>query len=76
MNKAIKIIKEIYADGYNFHPDDDFRDYINYSDGTPISPSEADRLNKKVDELWCICNECKLDIYELCLITLKQYYYV
>ena len=52
----------------NFHPDDDFADYISLVDQTPtFSDEEVAVYNRLMDESFDICEAAGVDIYELAL---------
>ena len=52
----------------NFHPDDDFADYISLDDQTPtFSDEEVAVYNRLMDESFDICEAAGVDIYELAL---------
>ena len=50
----------------NFHPDDDFADYICYKDKTPyFSKQEISVYNRLMDESFDVCEKAEVDIYEI-----------
>jgi len=50
----------------SFHPDDDFKDYIDTVTGLPVfSKEEAERLNQLMDCCFDICERNGADIYDL-----------
>lgn len=50
----------------NFHPDDDFADYISLDDQTPtFSDEEVAVYNRLMDESFDVCEAAGVDIYEL-----------
>lgn len=50
----------------NFHPDDDFADYISLDDQTPtFSDDEVILYNRLMEESFDICEVAGVDIYNL-----------
>ena len=50
----------------NFHPDDDFADYICYEDNTSsFSEQEVSVYNRLMDESFIVCEKAEVDIYEI-----------
>ena len=50
----------------NFHPDDDFADYISVYDGTPsFTGDEVLLYNRLMDESFSVCENTKEDIYKI-----------
>ena len=50
----------------NFHPDDDFANYICIADKTPtFTKEEVDIYNRLMDESFDVCDKAKVDIYEI-----------
>lgn len=57
----------------NFHPDDDFADYICYADNTPIfTQDEVTKYNRLMDESFGVCKDNGTDIYNIGLDELKN----
>lgn len=64
----------IYDRKINFHPDDDFSDYINNEDSSPAFSSEEVRTyNQLMDESFDVCEKSNIDIYGIGLQMLKDY---
>ena len=60
--------EELKQQGVNFHPDDNFNNYVNVETGQPsFSTAQAAELNDKLDQAFEICEAEGVDIYELCL---------
>lgn len=60
--------KQLTAEGLSFHPDDDFNDYINFTDNTPsYSPEDAELRNELMNECFDVCEKQGADIYEIML---------
>ncbi len=56
----------------NFHPDDDFAEYVNHTDGNPtFSESEVTLYNRLMDESFDVCEKDNVDIYEIGLAELQ-----
>ena len=50
----------------NFHPDDDFADYVSLKDHTPtFSDEEVVIYNRLMDESFDVCDKSNTDIYEI-----------
>jgi hypothetical protein len=50
----------------NFHPDDDFADYISLKDHIPtFSDEEVVIYNRLMDESFDVCDKSNTDIYEI-----------
>ena len=63
----------VYERDLNFHPDDDFADYINYEDKTPsFTPDEVKNHNRLMEECFDICGKENADIYEIGLNELSH----
>jgi hypothetical protein len=57
----------------NFHPDTNFREYINIANGNnTFSPKEAKKLNASMDQCFKLCETVKTDIYEIGLNCLRN----
>ncbi len=58
--------KELIAEGLNFHPDDDFNDYVNIESNQPTyNEEEADIRNILMNKCFKVCEENEIDIYEV-----------
>ena len=56
----------------NFHPDDDFADYISLDDQTPtFTDDEVILYNRLMEESFDVCEAAGVDIYELGLQELE-----
>ena len=50
----------------NFHPDDDFANYVSLKDHTPtFSDEEVGVYNRLMDESFDVCDKSNTDIYEI-----------
>ena len=68
--------KELLAEDLNFHPDDDFSNYINGETRLPTyTKEEAELRNYLLDQAFEVCDNEWTDIYELCVdIFMKDFY--
>lgn len=57
----------------NFHPDDDFADYINYEDKTSsFTEYEVTLYNRLMEESFIVCEKVGIDIYAVGLDELQE----
>lgn len=50
----------------NFHPDDDFVDYVSYEEKTPtFTKEEVEVYNQLMEESFSACDVAGIDIYEI-----------
>ncbi|MBQ8713107.1 MAG: hypothetical protein IJ551_09870 [Prevotella sp.] len=60
----------------NFHPDDNFADYVCEATGeTTFNDKQADMYNEVMDECFKVCEQYQRDIYEIAFRTFKLYHY-
>jgi len=66
--------KQLIAEGVSFHPDDDFNDYVNFTENKPCySKEEADLRNEMMNNCFEVCEKEGVDIYDLMLeVTLIE----
>ena len=58
--------KELIAEGLNFHPDEDFRNYVNLETGEDTyTAEEAEIRNKLMARCFEICEREDIDIYNV-----------
>lgn len=58
--------KSLVEEGTNFHPDDDFLDYISYKTGErAYSIEEAELRNHLMSQAFEVCQTENADIYEV-----------
>lgn len=56
--------KLLVDEGSNFHPDDDFTEYVNYKTGEPTyTPEEAAHRNSLMEQCFEVCEKEEQDIY-------------
>lgn len=56
--------KQLLRERLNFHPDNDFADYVNYDTHQPTyTAEEAEALNKKMEQCFEVCEHAGVDIY-------------
>ena len=59
--------------GCNFHPDDDFAEYVSNADGSPtFSKEEIASFNRLMDECFTVCAESNESIYDIGLEVLRK----
>ena len=57
----------------NFHPNDDFANYVSYDEKTPsFTKEEVDVYNRLMEESFKVCDATGVDIYEIGLQELKK----
>lgn len=60
---AFQLVNE---ENLNFHPDNDFLDYINTETNLPVYlPEESKNLNALMNKCFEVCEQYNEDIYEL-----------
>ena len=69
--QTIEDVKEFFQclldEDLNFHPDNDFNDYINGQTRLPTyNKAEVQIRNDLLDQAFIICDQSNVDIYELC----------
>lgn len=81
MQKQIKTTKDVVAfakqlikEGVNFHPDDDFKNYINLETSEPTySTEEAELRNELMNQCFTVCEKNGVDIYDtMSEVALKE----
>jgi hypothetical protein len=56
----------LVKEGSNFHPDDDFADYVNYTSGVPSYTEEEVKLrNDLMGQSFSVCEAAGEDIYSI-----------
>ena len=56
----------VYERHVNFHPDEDFKNYICYEDKKPtFTTDEVEVYNRLMDESFDVCSKEKIDIYQI-----------
>jgi hypothetical protein len=65
---------QLVAEGLNYHPDDDFNNYVNTETGEPsYTPEQALIRNTLNDQCFEICEKHGADIYDISMeIFLKE----
>ena len=57
----------------NFHPDDDFANYISYDEKTPsFTKEEVKVYNRLMEESFIVCDAAGIDIYEIGVQELQE----
>lgn len=78
--KAVQDVKtffeELHAEDLNFHPDDDFSNYINYeTKEQTYTDDEIALRNQLLEQSFDVCDKEVEDIYELCIdIFMADFY--
>jgi hypothetical protein len=69
-----EFVKLLVAEGLNYHPDDDFENYVNMQTGDPsYTPAEALLRNQLNDQCFEVCEAAGADIYNISMeIFLKE----
>lgn len=69
-----EFVHQLMAEGLNYHPDDDFENYVNTETGEPsYSPDAAKLRNQLNDKCFEVCEVAGADIYDLSMeIFLKD----
>jgi len=67
---------QLHQEELNFHPDEDFCNYVNIKTGEPsYSAEEIAIRNNLLDQCFEICEKSGADIYELAIeIFMKDFY--
>ena len=61
-----EFFSDLFGEGVNVHPDDDFKDYINYeTKEETYTLEEATLRNRLMNKSFEICENAKVDIYDL-----------
>ena len=73
-NDVVAYAKQLIKEGVNFHPDDDFNDYINLETQIPTyTKQEADFRNDLMSQCLKVCQKNGIDIYDtMNKVTLKE----
>lgn len=69
-----EFVHQLMAEGLNYHPDDDFDNYVNMQTGEPsYLPAEASLRNQLNDQCFEVCEASGADIYDISMeIFLKE----
>jgi hypothetical protein len=66
INDVTEFAALLNNEGLIFHPDDDFRDYINMNTNEPFyTTDEADLRNNLMKQCFDVCEKAGADIYEV-----------
>lgn len=71
---VIAFANQLVKEGVNFHPDEDFRNYINIETSEPTyTEKDAELRNLLMTQCFTICRESGIDIYDtMSEVVLKQ----
>ena len=60
--------KQIINEGVSFHPDDDFKDYVNFKTNKPCyTAEEAEIRNELMNDCFAVWDKVGVDIYSIML---------
>jgi hypothetical protein len=70
----IAFARQLVREGVNFHPDEDFKNYINLKSSKPTyTNDEAELRNALMSQCFIVSEENKIDIYDtMSEVTLKE----
>ncbi len=73
-NDVVAYAKQLIKEGANFHPDDDFKNYINLETNEPTySAEEAELRNELMNQCFAVCEKNGVDIYDtMSEVALKE----
>ena len=73
-NDVVAFAKQLIKEGVNFHPDDDFKNYINLETDEPTySNEEAELRNELMNQCFAVCEKNGVDIYDtMSEVALKE----
>lgn len=64
LEDIVEFMHTLIEEGVNAHPDDDFRNYVNFETGADtFTESEADHRNELMETSFDICENEGVDIY-------------
>jgi len=71
---VVAFTKQLIKEGVNFHPDDDFKNYINLETDEPTySNEEAKFRNEMMNQCFAVCEKKGVDIYDtMSEVALKE----
>ena len=71
---VIAFAKQLVKEGVNFHPDEYFKNYINFETSEPTyTENEAELRNSLMIQCFATCEKNGLDIYDtMSEVTLKE----
>jgi hypothetical protein len=78
LNDVIAFAKHLVQnEKLSFHPDDDFRDYVNFETQEAFYTNEEAILkNKMMNDCFEVCKKNKVEIYELLLPIIQKQIFV
>ena len=73
-NDVVAYAMQLVKEGVNFHPDDDFNDYINIETQNPsYTKQQADLRNILMNQCFEVCQKNGIDIYDtMSEVVLKE----
>lgn len=74
LENVTEFVVELVAEGLNYHPDDDFENYINTETGEPTyTPDEVLLRNRLNTQCFEVCEAAGADIYNISMeVFLKE----
>jgi hypothetical protein len=74
LENVTEFVTQLVAEGLNYHPDDDFENYVNIETGEPsYTPDEVALRNRLNAQCFEVCESAGADIYDLSMeIFLKE----
>ena len=71
---VVAFAKKLIKEGVNFHPDDDFKNHINFETTQPTySNEEAELRNELMNQRFPVCEKNGVDIYNtMSEVALKE----
>ena len=74
LNDVKIFTKQLVAEGLNYHPDDDFENYVNIETGEPSYTSDEAVLRNRLNaQCFEVCESAGADLYNISMeVFLKQ----
>jgi hypothetical protein len=74
LDNVKEFVVQLIAEGLNYHPDDDFENYVNIETGEPsYTTTEASLRNRLNIQCFVVCESAGADIYDISMeIFLKE----
>jgi hypothetical protein len=74
MQDVAQVLNHIYSLGINFHPDDEFKDYVT-SNNTPVFCNDACQIyDNAVSNCFEVCDRHNVCLYNLCFLFDGRHY--
>jgi hypothetical protein len=74
LDNVNEFVIQLTAEGLNYHPDDDFENYVKIETGEPAyTTTEASLRNRLNNQCFIVCESAGADIYDISMeIFLKE----